>query len=82
MKNANIKTLLARNLGLWLVAALLYPVAHWIPTASGMPPRIFEVLIPVFIVGMGWCSNAMLRDALNREHPLRSAPEDPAQEAD
>lgn len=59
-----LKPLLVRNFGFWLVAAVVYPIAHWIPTASGQPPRIFDVLVPVFVLGLGLASNAVLGAAL------------------
>lgn len=66
MSKSNVKKLKIRNISFWIVAALLYPVAHWIPTASGQPPRIFEVLIPILILGLGMASNATFGMALNK----------------
>ncbi|MFO0955834.1 MAG: hypothetical protein U0800_00010, partial [Isosphaeraceae bacterium] len=60
MSEAGLKTLLVRNFGFWIVAALVYPIAHWIPTASGQPPRIFDVLVPILVLGLGLASNAVL----------------------
>jgi hypothetical protein len=54
------KSIWVRNFGFWIAAAVLYPIAHWIPTASGQPPRIFDVLIPIFVLGLGLASNATL----------------------
>lgn len=64
MNARSAKTLVQRNLGLWAVAALLYPIAHWIPTASGQPPRIFDILVPLLVFAMGIASTTLLRTAL------------------
>ena len=64
MNEAGFKALLVRNFGFWIAAALVYPIAHWIPTASGQPPRIFDVLVPVLVLGLGLASNAVLGAAL------------------
>jgi hypothetical protein len=64
MNEASLKTVLVRNFGFWILAAVLYPIAHWIPTASGQPPRIYDVLVPVFVLGLGLVSNAILGSAL------------------
>lgn len=66
MNDANAKTVKVRNFSFWIIAAVLYPIAHWIPTASGHPPRIFDVLIPVLVLGLGLASNSMLAAALKK----------------
>lgn len=66
MNDTKAKNAITRNLGLWMAAALLYPVAHWIPTSSGSPPKIFEVLIPVIVLGLGWASTSFLRAAFDQ----------------
>ena len=58
---------MVRNIGFWIVAALAYPVANWIPTETGHPPRIFDVLVPVFVLGLGLASNAVLGAAFRRD---------------
>jgi apolipoprotein N-acyltransferase len=60
VNDASLKKLLVRNIGFWIVAAVLYPIAHWIPTASGHPPRIFDVLIPILVLTLGFVSNLLL----------------------
>jgi hypothetical protein len=60
------RTLLVRNFGFWAVAAVLYPIAHWIPTSTGHPPRIFDVLIPIFVVGVGFASTVYLGTAISK----------------
>ena len=66
MQNTNSKRLITGNIVLWLFAALVYPVSHWIPTGSGSPPKIFEVLIPVIVIMMGLASTSFLRVALRK----------------
>ncbi|MCA9055313.1 MAG: hypothetical protein KDA75_15840, partial [Planctomycetaceae bacterium] len=57
---------LTRNYALWIIAALLYPVAHWIPTSTGAPPRIFDILVPIMVIAMGQVSSSMLSAALSK----------------
>ncbi len=66
MKNSNPNSLIRCNLALWFVAALLYPLAHWIPTGSGAPPKIFEVLVPLITILFGLASTSFLQGALKR----------------
>jgi len=63
MKKPNSKSMVVGNMVLWLFAALLYPLAHWVPTGSGVPPKIFELLIPVIVILMGFASTSFLRVA-------------------
>ena len=63
MNETGLKALLVRNFGFWIAAAVLYPIAHWIPTASGQPPRIYDVLVPIFVLGLGLVSNLFLAAA-------------------
>lgn len=64
MHQPKSNTLVSRNWIVWLIAALVYPVAHWIPTSTGHPPKIFDVLVPVFIMGIGYVSHSILSSAL------------------
>lgn len=82
MSEAGIKTLLIRNIGFWIAAALAYPIAHWIPSASGQPPRIFDVLVPVFVLGLGLASNAVLGAALRGGDRDRVTDAEPGAAAD
>lgn len=60
------KSLVSRNWIVWLIAALTYPIVHWIPTSSGHPAKIFDVLIPVFMMGLGYVSHTILNAALHQ----------------
>lgn len=78
MSEAGLNAVLVRNFGFWIAAAVLYPIAHWIPTASGQPPRIFDVLVPVFVLGLGLVSNAILGAAFRsggRDRVADAAPD-------
>lgn len=66
MSPESARRLLVRNFVFWMVAAVLYPIAHWIPTGSGMPPKIYEVLVPVMVFGLGLASNAMWGAAIKK----------------
>lgn len=77
MSESGLKSLLVRNFGFWIAAAVAYPIAHWIPTATGQPPRIFDVLVPVFVLGLGLASNAVLRAAFRGSGRDRVADAEP-----
>ncbi len=51
---------LAVNALYWVVAALLHPLAGLLPTASGEPPKVFEVLIPLAFVGLAFGSTVLM----------------------
>jgi hypothetical protein len=82
MSESGLKVLLVRNIGFWIVAAVAYPIAHWIPTASGQPPRIFDVLVPVFVLGVGLASNAVIAAAIRGGGRDRVADAEPGAAAD
>ncbi len=82
LKDDLARTVLVRNFGFWIVAAVLYPIAHWIPTATGHPPRIFDVLVPILVLGLGLASNAVLGAAFKNGHRDRIADAEPSPAAD
>lgn len=59
------KKLLAGNFTLWVVAALLHPVAEIIPTGSGEPPKFFSLLFPIIFMMFAFASTGMIRSALS-----------------
>ncbi len=77
MKDNRARTMLVRNFGFWIVAAVLYPIAHWIPTATGHPLRIFDVLVPILVLGLGLASNAVLGASYKNGHQDRIADPEP-----
>ncbi len=66
MDQPHSTALVSRNWIVWLLAAFAYPVAHWLPTSTGHPPKIFDVLVPVFIMGLGYVSHSILSAALKK----------------
>jgi uncharacterized membrane protein (DUF4010 family) len=52
------------NLVFWIVAMLLHPLVRMLPTESGAPPKIFELLIPVLFILLGGGSTYLLKAAL------------------
>lgn len=55
---------IAVNLAFWIVAMLLHPLARLLPTGSGAPPKIFELLIPVFFLLLAGGSTYLLKAAM------------------
>jgi len=82
MSEDGSKAVLVRNFGFWIAAAVLYPIAHWLPTASGQPPRIFDVLVPVLVLGLGLASNALLGAAFKSGRRDRVTDAEPGAAAD
>lgn len=67
MNSPESKSLVSRNWLVWLIAALTYPIAHWIPTSSGHPAKIYDILVPVFVMGLGYVSHTILTAALSQQ---------------
>jgi hypothetical protein len=61
------RNVLIVNVLFWLVAASLRPIANLLPTASGEPPKIFEVLIPILFLLLALGSTAMIARALGEQ---------------
>jgi hypothetical protein len=59
------KKVLIVNVMLWVVAALVHPVANVLPTASGEPPKIYGVLLPIVFMLLAYGSTVMMARALN-----------------
>jgi hypothetical protein len=64
MTNRN-KKLLVVNMFYWVAAVLARPLASLLPTSSGLPPKVFELLIPLFYVMLAFGSTAMFARALS-----------------
>ncbi|MDB6070206.1 MAG: hypothetical protein JWL81_1377 [Verrucomicrobiales bacterium] len=58
--------LLLVNLALWTVAILLHPISRMLPTGSGTPPKILELLIPLFSLLLAGGSTYLLKSAINK----------------
>lgn len=52
------------NLAFWIVAMLLHPLAHLLPTESGAPPKVLELLIPVLFILLAGGSTYLLKAAI------------------
>lgn len=52
------------NLPLWLVALLLRPLVQMLPTGSGAPPKMFELLMPIFFIMLAGASTSLLKAAI------------------
>ncbi len=64
MTQAQAKKIIAVNLALWFVAMLLRPLIQMLPTGSGAPPKIFEVLVPIFFIMLAGASTWLLKAAI------------------
>jgi hypothetical protein len=66
MKTSDKKKLITINLALWVVAVLLHPLVRMLPTGSGNPPKIFELLVPVFTILLAATSTYLLSSAIGK----------------
>jgi hypothetical protein len=64
MKKAQAKKIILVNLAFWLFAMLLHPLIRLLPTGSGSPPKIFELLIPVIFIMLAGGSTYLLQSAI------------------
>lgn len=64
MTQAQARKIIAVNLSLWFVALLLRPLIQLLPTGSGAPPKIFELLIPIFFIMLAGASTYLLKAAI------------------
>ena len=66
MKTSEKKKLITINVALWIVAVLLHPLVRILPTGSGSPPKIFELLIPIFFLMLAGASTYLLSAAIGK----------------
>ena len=66
MKTSEKKKLITINAAVWIVAMLLHPIARILPTESGSPPKIFELLIPIFFLMLAGVSTYLLSAAIGK----------------
>jgi hypothetical protein len=64
MTKAHAKQIIAVNLAFWIVAMLLNPLSQMIPTGSGSPPKVYELLIPICFIMLAGGSTYLLKSAL------------------
>ena len=66
MNKAQAKKIVLVNLALWFVAMLLHPLIRMLPTGAGSPPKIFELLIPLFFIMLAGGSTYLLKTAIGK----------------
>ena len=66
MKTSEKKKLITVNLAVWAVAILAHPVVKMFPTSSGSPPKIFELLIPLFFMMLAGVSTYLLSAGIGK----------------
>lgn len=66
MKTAEKKKLILVNIAIWIVAILAHPIAQALPTASGSPPKIYSLLIPLFFLMLAGASTYLLSSAIGK----------------
>jgi len=74
------QSVLVVNVLFWVVAALLHPLAGLLPTASGEPPKIFSLLIPLAFLGLAYGSTVLMCRAMATNGTTKQA--EPAAAAD
>lgn len=66
MTNAQGKKLIVLSLVVWMLAIAGPPLLRMLPTASGNPPKFYEVLIPLFSLALAGVSTYLLRAAIGK----------------
>ncbi len=66
MNRSKASDLILINLLFWGVAMLIHPVVRMLPTSSGSPPKIFELLVPLFFIMLAGGSSYLLNAAIGR----------------
>jgi uncharacterized membrane protein (DUF4010 family) len=60
------KKIVLVNLAFWFVAMVVHPLIRILPTGSGSPPKIFELLVPIFFVMLAGGSTYLLKTAIGK----------------
>lgn len=66
MTATQAKKIIVVNLAFWIVAMLLHPLVRLLSTGSGDPPKIFELLIPIFFILLAGGSTYLLKAAIGK----------------
>jgi len=66
MTKAQANKIITVNLAFWGVAMLLHPLVRMLPTGSGAPPKIFELLIPVLFILLAGGSTYLMKAAIGK----------------
>jgi uncharacterized membrane protein (DUF4010 family) len=64
MSKTQAKKTITVNLAFWIVAMLLHPLAGMLPTGSGDPPKIYELLLPIIFILLAGGSTYLLKTAI------------------
>jgi hypothetical protein len=64
MSKTQAKKTITVNLVFWIVAMLLHPLAGMLPTGSGSPPKIYELLLPIIFILLAGGSTYLLKTAI------------------
>ena len=64
MNKVQARKIITVNLAFWIVAMLLHPLVRILPTGSGAPPKIFELLIPIIFILLAGGSTYLLKAAI------------------
>lgn len=64
MNKAQAKKIVIVNMAFWFVGMVLHPLSRMLPTGSGSPPKIYEVLIPVIFIMLAGGSTYLLKAAI------------------
>lgn len=70
MTSSEAKKTITTNFAFWLVAMLVHPVIRMLPTSSGSPPKIFELLVPLFFILLACGSTYLLKTAIGKTEDL------------
>ena len=66
MNKAQAMKIIIVNLAFWFVAMLLHPLSRMLPTGSESPPKIFELVIPIFFIMLAGGSTFLLKSAIGK----------------
>lgn len=66
MTTSDAKRTIAVNGAFWLVAMLVHPVLGMLPSSTGHPPKIFELLVPLFFIILAGGSTFLLKTAIGK----------------
>jgi hypothetical protein len=66
MTRSNARKLAGVNLAFWGVAMLVNPVIRLLPTSSGEPAKIFELLVPLFLMMLAGGSTYLMKAAIGK----------------
>jgi len=60
------KKLIALNLVVWMLAIVVPPLLRMLPTATGTPPKVYGVMLPLLSVALAGVSTYLLKAAIGK----------------